>query len=512
MIARLPSRNWNFDTAAHLLVRAGFGGTPAEIDSLARQGMEAAVNSLLYGAPESVQPPSWAVPRSLRALQLEVRQTADPEEKRELKKQVQRRANEELSDLLHWWILRMTQTRAPLVENMTLFWHGHFATSADKVRQPHKTWLQNETFRAHALGNFGVLVKAISRDPAMMVWLDLVQSNKNKPNENFARELMELFTLGEGHYTESDVKESARAFTGYRIDPLTESFRFGAKQHDPALKTFLQKTGPWDGDQIIDIILAQPACTRFLVTKLWKYFAYDNPPPELVESLASQFRAAHYELRPLLETIFTSEEFYGNRAMNTQIKSPVQLVIQGSRSVGLPVLEGEYLRAGLRQLGQVPLYPPYVKGWEGGKSWINTATLTARYEFARQLVVGVNHRRLGLPRPPKPIPPLAEPPPKNERWPLGLAQNPSSGVMFTQPPPPRITAPLEISRLVTEKDRHQPEKAVRELFVRVFQTSPKPALMNEFQQLASTKGIPLDDPAIREIVALMMSTPHYQLC
>jgi len=233
MIARLPSRNWNFDTAAHLLVRAGFGGTPAEIDSLARQGMEAAVNSLLYGAPESVQPPSWAVPRSLRALQLEVRQTADPEEKRELKKQVQRRANEELSDLLHWWILRMTQTRAPLVENMTLFWHGHFATSADKVRQPHKTWLQNETFRAHALGNFGVLVKAISRDPAMMVWLDLVQSNKNKPNENFARELMELFTLGEGHYTENDVKESARAFTGYRIDPLTESFVLGQNSTIP---------------------------------------------------------------------------------------------------------------------------------------------------------------------------------------------------------------------------------------------------------------------------------------
>src|SRR5215471_18071068 len=130
MIARLLSRNWNFDTAAHLLVRAGFGGTPAEIDSLARQGMEAAVNSLLYGAPEFVQPPSWAVPGSLRGLQLEVRQTADPEEKRELKKQVQRRANEELSDLLHWWILRMTQTPAPLVENMTLFWHRHFATSA----------------------------------------------------------------------------------------------------------------------------------------------------------------------------------------------------------------------------------------------------------------------------------------------------------------------------------------------------------------------------------------------
>jgi hypothetical protein len=345
-----------------------------------------------------------------------------------------------------------------------------------------------------------------------MVWLDLVQSHKNQPNENFARELLELFTLGEGHYTENDVKESARAFTGYRIDPRTESFRFAANQHDPTLKTFLEKTGRWDGDQIIDIILTQPACARFLVTKLWKYFAYENPPPELVEALASQFRTANYELRPLLETILTAEEFYGERAINSQIKSPVRLVIQGSRTVGLPVLEGEYLRTVFRRLGQVPLYPPNVKGWEGGKSWINTATLSARYELARQLVEGVNPGRHGLPKPPNPILSLGEPPPKIERWRLGLAQNPSAGVMLTQDPPPRITAPLDIGRLVTEEDRQHPDKVVRKLFVRVFQTSPRSELMNEFQRLASTKGIPLNDHAIRDVVALMMSTPHYQLC
>jgi uncharacterized protein (DUF1800 family) len=512
MIARLPSHCWNFDTAAHLLVRAGFGGTPAQIETLVNQGMATAVDSLLDALPENVQPPVWAVPNNLQDLQLQIRQTADSEEKRELRKQFRQQANEELRELLHWWILRMTQTRAPLVENMTLFWHGHFATSAEKVHQPYKMWLQNETFRAHALGNFGVLTKAVSRDPAMMVWLDLVQSQKNKPNENFARELMELFTLGEGHYSENDVKESARAFTGYRIDPLSQSFRFAANQHDPTSKTFLQKSGLWNGDQIIDMILAQPACARFIVTKLWKYFVSDDPGPDLIEALASQFRTTNYELKPLLQTIVTSEEFYGAKAMNSLIKSPVRLVIQGSRTVGLPVLEGKFLQTVFRQLGQVPLYPPNVKGWEGGKSWINTATLTARYEFSRQLVEGLSPGQLGLPKPPNPMLTLAGASPQNGRSQFGFAQNFSPPVMPPQNLPPRITPPLDIGRLVTEEDRRRPEQVVRKLFVRVFQASPKPELVHQFQLLASTKGVPLDDQAIRDLVALMMSTPHYQLC
>lgn len=512
MITRLPSHCWNFDTAAHLLVRAGFGGTPAQLETLVNQGMGPAVDSLLYALPEYVQPPVWAVPNNLQDLQLQIRQTTDPEEKRELQQQFRQQANEELRELLHWWILRMTQTRAPLVENMTLFWHGHFATSAEKVHQPYKMWLQNETFRSHALGNFGVLTKAVSRDPAMMIWLDLIQSQKNKPNENFARELMELFTLGEGHYSENDVKESARAFTGYRIDPLSQSFRFAPNQHDPTPKTFLQKSGLWNGDQIIDMILAQPACGRFIVTKLWKYFAYGDPAPDLIEALASQFRATNYELKPLLQTILTSEEFYGAKAINSQIKSPVRLVIQGSRTIGLPVPKGEYLQSVFRQLGQVPLYPPNVKGWEGGKSWINTATLTVRYEFSRQLVEGVSPGQLGLPKPPNPMLTLAGASPQNGRSQFGLAPNSPPPVMAGQNIPPRITPPLDISRLVTEEDRRQPEKVVQKLFVRVFQTSPNPELVHQFQLLASTKSVPLDDQAIRDLVALMMSTPHYQLC
>ena len=512
MIARLPSRCWNFDAAAHLLVRAGFGGTPAQIETLVSQGMGAAVDSLLDSLPEDVQSPAWAVPTNLQDLQLQIRQTADSEEKRELQKRVRQQANEELRNLVHWWILRMTQTRAPLVENMTLFWHGHFATSAEKVHQPYKMWLQNETFRAHALGNFGALTKAVSRDPAMMIWLDLVQSQKNKPNENFARELMELFTLGEGHYTENDVKESARAFTGYRIDPLNQSFRFAANQHDPAPKTFLQKTGRWDGDQIVNIILAQPACARFIVSKLWKYFAYDDPAPDLIEALASRFHTTNYELKPLLETIFTSEEFYSTKAMNSQIKSPIRLVVQGSRTIGLPVLEGQFLQTVFRQLGQAPFYPPNVKGWEGGKSWINTATLTTRYEITRQLVEGANPGQLGLPKPANSMLTLAGPPPQNGRSQFGLAQNLSSAAVPPENIPQRLTAPLDITPLVTEEDRQQPEKVVRKLFVLVFQTSPKPEVAHQFQLLASTKGVPLDDQAIRELVALMMSTPHYQLC
>jgi uncharacterized protein (DUF1800 family) len=177
-------------------------------------------------------------------------------------------------------------------------------------------WLQNETLRKNALGNFRTLLKDVSRDPAMMVWLDLVQSKKESPNENFARDVMDLFTLGEGYYTESDVKEAARAFTGYRINQSEQSFRFAGRQFDPGIKTFMGKTGPWDGDQILDIIVSQPACARFIGAKIWKFFAYDDPEPKLIEVLAGEFRNTRYELRPFPKSLFLSEEFYSSRACN----------------------------------------------------------------------------------------------------------------------------------------------------------------------------------------------------
>src|SRR6266436_219376 len=257
MLTPLPSSKWDYDAAGHLLVRAGFGGSIAEIQDLTDRGMQQSLEKLLNSAPAAPIPPTWAYANSLGALLDQIRSSTTPEEKVKARQAFNKANQGQMADLIQWWTQLMTDTNAPLLEKMTLFWHGHFATSATKVKPAYKMWLQNQTLRAHALGNFGTLTKAVSRDPAMLVWLDLASSLKERPNENFARELMELFTLGEGNYTESDIKESAKAFTGYRINRL-EQFRFAKNQCDAASKTFMAQTGNWNGNQIIDIILKQP--------------------------------------------------------------------------------------------------------------------------------------------------------------------------------------------------------------------------------------------------------------
>jgi uncharacterized protein (DUF1800 family) len=306
MLTPLSSSRWDFDAAAHLLVRAGFGGTPDEIQRTLAVGPERAVNALVNAVPDNVPPPSWAAPGDEQDLREQLKGATTPDEKRMLRKILQQKFRSEMKDLTRWWVDRMLNTSSQFIEKMTLFWHGHFATSAEKVRPAYKMWLQNQTFRREGLGNFRSLIKAVSRDPAMMVWLDTAQSRKERPNENFAREVMELFTLGEGHYTEADVKAAARAFTGYRIDQLNQSFRFAQNQFDPDLKTFMGKTGPWDGDQILDIIVSQPQCARFITAKIWKYFVYDDPELNLVNALASELRNGRYELRPFMSKLLLS--------------------------------------------------------------------------------------------------------------------------------------------------------------------------------------------------------------
>src|ERR1700730_3758693 len=333
MLSAMTTKGWDFDAAAHLLVRAGFGEDPSEIQKTLALGPEQAVDSMVNAPPENYPPPTWATPNDESELRAQVQEAATPADKQAAIKLLHQKFIGEMKDLTRWWITRMVNTHSPLVEKMTLFWHGHFATSGQKVRPAYKMWLQNETFRQNALGNFPSLVKAVSRDPAMMVWLDIVQSKKESPNENFGREVMELFTLGEGHYTESDVKEAARAFTGYRINQQEQSFRFAGRQFDPGLKTFMGRTGPWDGDQILDIIISQPQCARFIGTKIWKFFAYDDPESKLLDAIASEFRNAHYELRPFMKSLFLSEEFYSSRARNSQIKGPVQFLAQALRTM-----------------------------------------------------------------------------------------------------------------------------------------------------------------------------------
>src|SRR5205814_6579142 len=247
----------------------------------------------------NVPPPAWAHPRKIGEIRMEMRsKKISPKERKERKREFHDMEGENILDLRRWWLERMLTSPAPLLEKMTLFWHGHFATSVQKVKDGYWMWLQNDTLRRNALGNFGTLVKAISRDPAMMIYLDLQQSRKEHPNENWARELMELFTVGIGNYSETDIRESARAFTGYRVDMTNQQFRFAPKQHDDGPKTFIGKTGAWNGDDIIDALMKQPACAQFLARKLWRFFAEDEPSAKIVDALAARIREHNFEMRP----------------------------------------------------------------------------------------------------------------------------------------------------------------------------------------------------------------------
>jgi hypothetical protein len=282
----------------------------------------------------------------------------------------------------------MRETPRPLQEKLTLFWHGHFATSVQKVKLAPLMARQNNLFRRLAHGSFRQLLLEIGRDPAMLIWLDGSQSRKDAPNENYARELLELFTLGEGHYTEDDIRAAARAYTGWTVHPLRMEALFVKNNHDRGRKTFLGASGNFDDEAIIDRILLHPQCARWITGKLWAFFAYERPEPALLDALAAAFTRADFQIKPLLHQMFRSAAFYSPRAVMTQIKSPVQWLLDLQGSLGLHHLPDQALFQLLVQLGQNLFEPPSVKGWDGGRAWINTTTLLLRQNTAKLLVYG----------------------------------------------------------------------------------------------------------------------------
>lgn len=418
----ISEADWSYDLAAHLLERAGFGGTPEEIQALAEMPVADAVNhivdyegidtSALAGFDESGLwdpgmdpfPPSRAeavrIARSDgQALGEEV---LPPGSSRRLQPVVDKffyglRANAlETRRVALWWADRMVATPRPLEEKMTLFWHGHFATSETKVRDYRKLLLQNQTLREHATGNFRDLLLAVMRDPAMLVYLDNGQNVKDHPNENFGRELLELFTMGVGNYTERDIREASRAFTGWTNDVL--EFRVDREKHDDGIKEFLGQRGAFDGDDIVDIILAQPVTAEFISTKIYRFFVREVPSATTKTRLARVFREADYEVKPLLRAIFLSRDFYSSPSVATQIKSPVQLLVSTYRKLGLagaPTIPD--FNAQTRRLGQALLYPPNVAGWSGGRTWITPATLLERGNAVREILFPQDPKSFGHP-------------------------------------------------------------------------------------------------------------------
>jgi uncharacterized protein (DUF1800 family) len=376
-----------FDEARHLLSRTTFGATPAEIRAVEALDYATAVDRLLSARPTgaTIPAPTWV---SESPAELRQAQNAALEKKgvdgKPLK--IVRPAQEQARELRNWWVEEMLVTDQPLVERMTLFWHNHFTSSLDKVKHAPAMYRQNELFRREAFGNFGRLLRAVAADPAMLIYLDGVQSVARQPNENFARELLELFTLGEGHYSEADIKNAARAFTGWSIDRDTGAFRKYERAHDHGEKTFLGETGNFGGDDIVAILLKQPRTAELVVGKLWREFVSLRPDPAEVKRLAAILRNGNYEMTPVLRALFLSPAFREPSNRGALFKSPVDLIVGSVHLLGLPVPEKTQLVRMMQGLGQLPFNPPNVKGWAGGERWITTYTLLLRQQFMRRMI------------------------------------------------------------------------------------------------------------------------------
>lgn len=474
MIPPLPEHQWDRTKAAHLLNRAGFGGTPARIDGLFAMGLRKGVESFLHAGddgelfplPVMVEPP-------LRfQYKRREKEAASEDARKEIRRELGEADRLSMLDLRLWWLNRMRYTSAPLREKTTLFWHGHFATSNQKVNDPFLMWFQNETLRRHALGKFPDLLKAMSRDPAMIRWLDLGQSRKDHPNENFSREVMELFSLGEGHYTEQDVAEAARAFTGYRIMPETGAFVFRQRDFDPGPKTFFGKSGAFGGDDIIDLIASRPQCARFIGHKLWTFFVSVDPSEEIVDGVADTLLQNGYDIGITLGEIFRSAAFYSPKVIHHQIKSPVQWIMQTTKMLEIPLPDARVLENSLAALGQTLFAPPNVKGWDGGRAWISASTLLYRYNLAVYLLSG-KARVLG-----------------------------GGGTK---------TAAIPLDKIAPTEDRNDPDRLVDHLSYRIF-NFPTPAKEKAaYKAFIQKTPVPYTDASVRDLMQVMMSTPEYQL-
>jgi uncharacterized protein (DUF1800 family) len=384
---------------AHLLRRFGFGASEAEVTYYGQNGLHGAIDKLLnYEAVDegfTLDPMALAVAKNNK-LKIEAVQ--------------------------EWWFMRMLATRRPLQEKMTLFWHDHFATSSEKVTSPYMMLAQNQILREGATGKFHDLLMGVSKDPAMLLWLDNQYNVSGHPNENFAREVMELFTLGIGHYTERDIQEGARAFTGWgfgvkgRRQPPANAkkpaknqvFIDNAANHDTGTKEFLGNKGNFDGDDVIGILCSQPRTAQYLTWKLWEWFAYPNPDDELVQRLADPFFRQGLNIKVLLRSIMESPEFYSEKAYRAIYKNPVDFAVTTLRQLGYgaqPLSNDNYqidlkpataLRISTKGMGMDLMYPPDVSGWASGPAWVSTATVVERIKWAQiifdQAEVGLKKR------------------------------------------------------------------------------------------------------------------------
>ncbi len=368
------------DDARHLLNRTGFAASAAEINAHTGLTRQAAAQKIIANSKEtaSTASPKWVDSPIIPASKYRDMSRDEREEERKLNV-------ERAFDLREWWFREMLATPSPFTEKMTLFWHNHFATSQQKVRHSTLMYRQHIMLRQHALGNFGVMLHQVARDPAMLIYLDNANSRKEQPNENFAREVMELFTLGEGNYSEQDIKEVARAFTGWSIDRENGEFMFRRPIHDAGEKTIFGKKGNFDGDQALDLLLKRPETAIFITRKLWREFVSPEPDEKVVTQLANLYRDSGYNTGRLMSAILASDSFYAADNRASLIKSPVDFVVGTMKQFNIETGNMRPFVLAAALLGQNLFQPPNVKGWPGGEHWINSATLLGRKQFIDRL-------------------------------------------------------------------------------------------------------------------------------
>jgi uncharacterized protein (DUF1800 family) len=516
-LAPLQAAEWNLAAARHLLDRAGFGGTPEQIAALHALGLDAAVESLVAGEGalegdggdgDGGDFEARKLTRRYRdhALAMDEREM-DPEAAdgkdaaQELRRELARLDREQAAEFRAHWFATMVRTDDPLREKLALFWHGYFTSSQREVRDSHAMVHQIELYRDLGRGSFRELLHRASREPAMLQYLNAAQNKKQAPNENFAREVMELFTLGPGHYREDDVREAARAFTGWQL--RNGEFFFNRKQHDGGEKSFLGKRGEFRGEDVLDILLEHEATAEFVARKLFTFFAHEEPGDAIVAGLAAGLRGSDYDVAALLKTLFRSRAFYAVESLGAQIKSPVEFVVSTVRRLAVAPPSGAFLAEAAAALGQDLLNPPNVKGWDGGFAWVSSSTLILRANLARVLVLGETAlreerkaRQDGNPRD------------------GGMRESPFAGRMVRELKGYRPELDLEawLGGVTTSSE------AVARLCDRFLPVAPSRSTVAELARYAAPFGDDAFDPrdpesrrALAEVVHLVLCLPEYQL-
>jgi hypothetical protein len=542
MLSALAASDWDRAKASLLLQRAGFGGTPDEVSTLAALSPAEAAESLLGPEKlEKIDPPPSVLKSGLTEKQRFLRKKLrllppkDQEAKgRELYRAVRAEQDKRLTDIRGWWLARMAQPALAVREKLVLFLHGHFATSAEKVRNPILLFRQNQLFREKAYGRWFDLVLGVAKDPAMLLYLDGAKNRAGAPNENFARELFELFTLGVGNYTELDIQESARSFAGWTVGwprkPGEEEdqentpavFIDRKNWHDLKSKKIFGQRGSFNGKDVVRIALSQKAASIWITRKLWLFYTGWLPDEPLQRELAEEWKRLDGNIRSFLLGMWTHPSFYNPQHAEDRVKSPTEWLVGLCRQLNTPLPAPALASNMLAELGQKLLEPPNVKGWDGGITWINTSTLAKRYEYASwiisgtqgmQKLAGMDLGRLaiesGLLEVPAPMlldPAMSDPAPMNGKSDKELRKEAAKKARAML-----AISPIPIDNLVKPEDRMDQKKIISLLANRLLCgfTLPKSTQNRLLESFGAST--PLTDDSIRNLILGLLQSPAYQV-